>query len=305
MRTIIDFFDNPCRFLLTKRAGIEFAVHGNEYINSEDLSLSNSSKRRIIGMLVERLIEGKSIDNYFSILSMNGLLPLFAAGKSEYSNLMQSSQTIYDVLTNLTKVDSFHGCEVTYSGIKNRGKKNETPFDISSDLDFVNEDGRFVIVADGKKHIKYSIARIWLDHLLFQFSENRCKRTFVVSDESTLLFNEINSSDAAEYLSNILDLYSHGLIRPLRFILEDSFELYKAINNKSNKDKSADDLLLKLNKTPYDQTDKVYNDYSAKQKRYRNICFDSGDDLYTKEFYDNTLHFFEGIKECCPGILKV
>jgi exodeoxyribonuclease V gamma subunit len=229
LKNFCSFWNNPTRFLLTKRLGMDLGEKTSRVEDTESFEIKELEKYLLEQTLVEREIRRGDLKGFFPLAKASGLLPHGTVGECVYRTLSQN-------------VEQF----VQKTRVCLDGKTPE-----SLEVDLTVADFKLIgridgVFADRLLHYRYAkvkskdYLRLWIHHLVAQCAEDiPCQRVSLLAaldprkGEPCLWHYEPVKNNKA-LLIELLEHYWEGLAKPLHFFPESSWH-YAHARLKQNK----------------------------------------------------------------------
>ena len=215
------FLTNPAAAFLEQRLRVTPFNPAEEPDDSEPFSMDSLSRYNLSQELVGRIISGAGYDECLTTAKSRGALPPLSAGKAAFDTIWEKCRHFASTLEPLF------------------GQPLE-PLTI----DFVHNRIHLHATIDncqGGTHLRWRCAglrgkdrlALWLDHLLLNAAntDGYPLHSKMIANDATLELMPLEN--AAETLSDLLELYCEGMKRPLRFFPETSWTYLKEGQHKS------------------------------------------------------------------------
>lgn len=215
LRQLARFLANPAAAFLDQRLRVTPFNPAEEPDDSEPFSLEALSSYTLSQELVSQLLKGAPYDECLAAARSRGALPPLSAGKAAFDTVWEKSRQFAAALEPQLG-DPLEPLTITFAGD-------------GVQLHAVLENCRSGI------HMRWRCARmrgkdrlaVWLDHLLLNIAnaDGYPLNSMMIASDMTLELPPLEH--AAAILSALLDLYSEGMKRPLRFFPETSWLFLK------------------------------------------------------------------------------
>jgi exodeoxyribonuclease V gamma subunit len=224
MEQLLQFFRNPCSYLLRYRLGIGLAGSVPELADDEPLLPEFSSRRELAARLLPHLLAGMPTAAVRTLARAGLEYPGGALGQLQLDGELQALARFAELLRARTQGACL------------------PPLSRNLDFDLDGEHWQLQLAlgdlrAEGLVRYRYDDARAadylagWLHHLFLNAAG--CKgaepATHWIARDGAFQFEAID--DALPHLRQLLRLYRHGLCRPLPFYPKSSWEY---VDNKDN-----------------------------------------------------------------------
>ncbi|MCP4757770.1 MAG: exodeoxyribonuclease V subunit gamma, partial [Proteobacteria bacterium] len=260
---LVDFFDNPAKYLIRRRLGVVLGDDSAAPEESEPFVLNNLERYIIKQELVEGELEAKGSEEIERKLKAAGVLPLKAVGRITFKSLLEETEKFVDVVNSYTTAKRLESLPVDFelSGFRIRGT-------IAS------------VWPNGLIHFRSALVkpkdriRNWLELLILNhlnspsYPRNGILIGFKNKDKIVALASK-PVENPEEYLSRLLGYYWDGLSKPLPFFPKSS-------------EKYVQTLLGKKPDTALEQAEKTYKGYRGSGEMndsYLAKCFSGRDPL--------------------------
>lgn len=235
--TFCAFWENPCKFLVTKRLGIYLRGKDTGVEDSEPFDLSPLETYQLGKMMVERRLSGSDLQSLFSVAKAQGRLPHGNVGKCTYEALSNDIEKFIDQ----TKLHCWGG-----------GSEHLV-------IDLPLSDFRLRGTITGvfpERLVRYRYARarpkdhlqLWISHLVLgTMDQADSPRTSVLvalhpRSRQPYMWELSPVKDSREILTALLEAFWEGLMKPLHFFPESSWEYAQTV---LEKDRSWEYALVK------------------------------------------------------------
>ncbi|MBU3949315.1 MAG: exodeoxyribonuclease V subunit gamma [Proteobacteria bacterium] len=222
--SLSSFFANPAKYLLQKRFGIYFEENKSALLDKEIFDLTGLDNYLIDQNLLADMQAGKSLDFCLSTYKAQGIIPHERVGNI----LLNESSINANIFIN--KIDA----------VKEGKTLSSLELDIT--INGFSLTGRLTNCYDnGIISFRYAamkskdIIKSWLYHLALcsNFNFSMQLNSFLICMDKEIRFK--HASNSREILAALLNLYWKGLLSPLRFFPDLSYEYVKQVYN-GNKD---------------------------------------------------------------------
>ncbi len=195
------FLNNPSRALLNKRLGLYLELKNNEFTDGEPFIPDTLEMYKLNGRIMESLLNCNDKESYFDIVKASGVLPHGTPGLVVYDRCY-------------FEVDNFYR---SFSPVL-EGKAEKI------NLNLGIKDFTLTGSADniyGKKNIffRYAMAKgmdifyAWITHLALCTAGSFSGDTYLISKTGIQSWETIPNPE--KILSDLLDIYKEGMIRPI------------------------------------------------------------------------------------------
>jgi len=270
---LCSFWSNPARFLLTRRLGIYLEESGPILEETEPLEVAGLERYLLEEALVARKIKGGDLNAFGPMVRASGTLPPGAVGACVYDSLRQSVENFVEQTEKFMEGESLAPLEVDLEVYG---------FKLTGTIPGVYPDGflqyRYARVKP-KDHL-----RLWIHHLVLNAVETasypRISRLAALHPRSKQpFFWEYPAlRDGKDILGDLLEKYWVGLVRPLYFFPESSWDYVQRLVMQN---KSEEEALRSARHTW------MGGDFSRGESRdpYYQLCFERTNPL-GEEFQD-------------------
>lgn len=211
LQQLARFLANPAAAFLEQRLRVMPFNPAEEADDSEPFTLDALPRYSLSQELVSQLLNGADQDECLAAARSRGLLPPLSGGVAAFNNAWEKCRQFVAKLT------------------PHLGAPLE-PLTVT----FTSNNIHLTAILEncqGDTHTRWRCARmkgkdrltIWLEHLLLNIAdaEGYPRHSSMIANDQTLELPPIDN--AAAFLSDLLDLYSEGMKRPLRFFPETSW----------------------------------------------------------------------------------
>lgn len=267
------FWSNPSRFLLTKRLGIYLEERTPILDETEPLEITGLEKYLLEEVMVDKKIAGGDLRTFIPVVKAYGQLPHGAVGECVYENLSQGVEGFVKQTAKYMEGESLSPLDVDLdiSGFKLRGR-------IASIYRENLLQYRYAKVKP-KDHL-----RLWIHHLALNALETEPypRTSFLAAlhprSRQPFLWEYLPLQNGKEILEVLLEKYWLGLMKPLHFFPESSWDYMHtlAVRNKSQEE------ALRIARNAW-----IGSDFKRgeSQDPYHQLCFERTDPL-DEEFQD-------------------
>ncbi|MDD2898036.1 MAG: exodeoxyribonuclease V subunit gamma [Desulfuromonadaceae bacterium] len=216
---LLQFFDNPTRFLLENRLGIRLEDTALPLEEREPFTVDGLDVYALKQEILETCLQGGDVSTYLPIARCRGILPPAHHGAELFADV---AKEVAEFATKVRGVIS--------------GAPTLSPLDVELSLGTFRLSGRLERIWPDHM-IRYRCAkmkakdrmRAWFEHLFLTAARPKRypEETLLVMADSTVTYGAVE--DAAAILQDILELYWEGLTVPLRFFPASSMEYAKKL----------------------------------------------------------------------------
>jgi exodeoxyribonuclease V gamma subunit len=261
IETLCRFFGSPVRFLLQQRLGIYLEESLVLTDKCEDFELTALDKYLVGQNMVRSRLAGKALDDYRPVQMAMGQLPHGTVGVFHYNEMSIDAERF------VHKIESF------------MDEKIADPLETQIKINDFFLQVRFPeIYRQGLIQIRYAnqraqdLLKSWIYHLaLCAAAPNNWPLTSIlVSKNAAWKFNPV--AENRKYLADLLNVFKHGLEKPLRFFPNTSLEYVRQRHIKGKSQTAA--LVLARRKW-------VSSDFARGESDnpYYDVCFKTTDPL--------------------------
>ena len=271
LESLCYFFSNPARFLLRRRLGIHLLEESAITDENEPFELNKLEQYLIRQDLVAGALEGKPLRDAYPLMQASGRLPHGSPGICCYDDLCASTGSF------IRKIHPH------IAG----GQREPLIMDIT--VDGFHLTGRLVnVYPEGL--VSYHLAKVkgrdrlkaWISHLVLNHLSKHAavRKTILVCEDRTFRYSPVEDTEAS--LCNLLNIYWHGLRKPLHFFPESSMAYAEQAAKGADPEKAM--------RTAQGKWDAF--EYAEKEDAYYDLCFRQIDPLDT-EFRELATAIFE------------
>jgi exodeoxyribonuclease V gamma subunit len=230
---LCSFWSNPTRFLLTKRLGIYLEKRASILEETEPFEVTGLEKYLLEEVLVDKKIAGVDLKTYMPVVGAHGQLPHGAVGECVYDNLSQGVESFVNQTEKYMMGESL------------------SPLEVDLDISGFKLSGRIAgVYTDSLLQYRYARVkpkdhlRLWIHHLVLNVMEiEPYPRTSLLAalhqrSRQPFLWQYLSLGNGKEILGVLLEKYWLGLVRPLHFFPESSWDYMHmlAVKNKSGEE---------------------------------------------------------------------
>ena len=208
---MINFFRNPCRFLLERRLATSLAEDADLFTDQEEFDIRGLEKYNLEQRLVEKSLAGENLDALYPSFRAAGLLPHGNVGLNRYRSLLQETK-------------KFAAGVEPYL----RGTPLE-PIDVRLDLAGFQVNGRIDnVYRDGLFHFRYADLKakdyltLWINHLVLNALSDGGNplASALIGRDGAWTYRPVEN--AGGIFEGLLSIYWEGLALPSHFLPETS-----------------------------------------------------------------------------------
>jgi len=275
---LVDFFRNPCRFLVEKRLAAILGEETDILIDREAFDISGLEKYDLEQRFVEKALAGQNLEALFPIFRASGRLPHGNVGACAYGSLVR-------------------GAEDFAAGIKPwlTGEASGSA-DIHLDIAGFRLNGRIEnLYQSGLFHFRYAdlkakdYLRLWIHHLILLSSGHELIGSTLIGRDQAWSCPPVGNAHSV--LEQLLIIYWKGLSIPLKFFPESSLKFAEQLLVKGKREPEA----LLAARRIWEESEYVRGE--SKDDYYRR-CFGEQDPL-DEEFEQLSLMVYEPLLK--PG----
>jgi exodeoxyribonuclease V gamma subunit len=270
------FFSHPARFFLQRRLGIvlEDAVPLSD--ERENFNL-NPLERYLIGQnLLKSSFSGVTPADFEPVQKAMGQLPHGSVGDYHYQEMS------IEVEKFLEKIERFIGAIP------------QKPIEVDFEISDFHIRGRISEVSEaGCVQLRYArlrakdLLKSWIYHLICCHAgpANYQGTSFLICKDAAVQFDRV--TDSGPILQDLLGLFHQGLVLPIRFFPNSSYEYAEHLLNKAASELAA------LNKAKRKWIGSQFADYATGESNdpYYDLCFRQSEPL-DEAFEDIAVHVF-------------
>jgi len=274
MNQLIAFFTHPVRFLLQNRLGIFLEESDTNISERENFEL-DALQRHILGQeLVERKLRGCDLKTLLPIYRASGSLPHGKVGEVLFNQMCLEAEAFVKRVEAYTCGSRHDPVEVT---------RDISDYSVHAILD--------QLYSSGLLYIRYANIRArdlistWIQHLFLCLLDEDAvpKKSYTICKDAIWVFSPVENSRMI--LNDILALHREGLIKPLHFFPESSFEYaYSRLVRKRSRSQSLNIARNRWSGTDFRQ--------GESEDLYLNCCFRNSD-MIDEEFETISIQIFK------------
>ncbi|UCG14409.1 MAG: exodeoxyribonuclease V subunit gamma [Deltaproteobacteria bacterium] len=270
---LCSFWSNPAKYLLRKRLGIYLEERTSPLEETESLELSKLEKYLLEQVLLERKLAGGNLEGFLPVIRACGQLPHGAVGKCVYESLSYGVESFVKHTERYMEGECLAAFEVDL---------DISGFKLSGRIDGIYPEGllRYRYArAKAKDHV-----RLWIHHLVLNaMATDRGPQTSWLAalhprSGKPCLWQYRTVKNCEEVLGELLGKYWLGLVKPLHFFPESSWDYAQTLLGKNRSEEEA----LRTGRKTW-----AGNDFKPGESKdlYYQLCFGRTDPL-DKEFQD-------------------
>jgi len=224
------FFDNPCRFLLRERLGLDLATSEEELADAESFVPDGQARRALVARLLPVLLkegeeEGKLIDDdtLFSLARAGSEYPAGSLGEGA---LRRELVCLRGFANRVNAALAGPCCPVHTVKLEQALHCNDghETWQLRAAFGALRAEGLVAWRYDGLR--ARDVLAAWLDHLTLCAAPPpgvQCRTRGLLRDDGFVL-HPLSVADARAHLGRLLALYRTGLREPLRFFPKSAWE---------------------------------------------------------------------------------
>gem|GEM_PF-3313931 len=233
---LLDFWWHPCAKFLTRSLRVRVKSDKTQDDSEEPFDLDQLASYSLTKIALLRAKQGDSDgSDPLEWARATGVLPVGPQGDAAFHHLQSESSTLLEEAQKYASTRS-RAIDARVGKVR-----------LTGTLDGFDEDARTYMRADKLK--PKDKLRAWIEHLTLclQASQHASAKprwpacTRVVSGGAPLTFQDVDPADAERYLGELIDLYRHGLSRPLTFFEHSSYSAGKSAQQNSDPAKTLQD----------------------------------------------------------------
>jgi exodeoxyribonuclease V gamma subunit len=203
------FYQNPARYLLSRRLGMYLEERDLTLQGDEPFSLDNLDRYALGNGLITKTLTGEELDSYKTVARALGILPPGTPGDLAFTRLVNEVETFSTQIRPHVAERALSPLEVDVA---------VAGFRISGRIDDIWPSA-MVTYHFAKDKAKYHLA-CWIDHLLLNLlrKDGYPLTSRLITIDKTWVLQPLE--DAAAIIETLLHLYWQGLREPLRFFPE-------------------------------------------------------------------------------------
>ncbi|MCI0495955.1 hypothetical protein L0Z72_13200, partial [candidate division KSB1 bacterium] len=228
---LCSFFANPARYLLNKRLGIYLGEGASILEETESFAIGGLDRYVLEQTLVEKKLEDQDLNHFYQAARASGQLPHGVIGEIIYSELSQGIENF------VAKTKSY------------LSETRLQPIEIDLKISNFNLTGRI----DGiypERLIQFRYAKVkardrlklWIYHLILNAIpiDDYPKASMLVAlDPVWAAWEFLPIENSNELLAELLQIYWQGLMKPLHFFPESSWEYAQQVLEKNKSPEEA------------------------------------------------------------------
>jgi exodeoxyribonuclease V gamma subunit len=231
---LCNFWSSPARFILTKRLGIYLEERGSILEETEPFEVTGLEKYLLEEVLLARKIAGVDLKTYMPVVGAQGQLPHGVVGECVYENLSRGVESFVNQTAKYMKGESL------------------SPLEVDLDISGFKLSGKIAgVYTEGLLHYRYARVkpkdhlRLWIHHLLLNVMEiDPYPRTSLLAalhprSRQPFLWQYLPLGKGKEILGELLEKYWLGLVKPLHFFSESSWDYMQMIAVKNRSEEEA------------------------------------------------------------------
>ena len=261
LETLCRFFSNPAKFLLQQRLGIYIDKTSMLTDKREDFELNFLDKFLVEQNMVSSRLKGRDLDDYRPLQLAMGQLPHAKVGTFYYNEMS------IDVEHFISKIEPF------------TDRKIAGPMEAQIEINGFRLQVRLPEIYErGLIQVRYAKQRAqdmigsWIYHLAFceVLPQKQRPNSFLIFKNTAWQFNPVDLH--RKYLADLLEMFKHGLEKPLHFFPNSSLEFVQQEQLKGKSKTTA----LKMAQKKWLSTDFARGE---SDNPYYDICFKMDDPL--------------------------
>jgi exodeoxyribonuclease V gamma subunit len=255
LETLCHFFSNPARFLLQQRLEIYLEKTTPLTDKREDFELNFLNKYLVEQNMLHSKLKGRDLNDYRPIQLAMGQLPHAKVGTFYYNEMS------IDVEHFVSKIEPFTDRKIA-DPIEARIEING--FRLQVRLPEIYERG--LIQVRYAKQRAQDILKSWIYHLAFceVLPQKQTPTSVLICKDIAWQFNPVNLH--RKFLADLLEVFKHGLEKPLHFFPNSSLEYVQQEQLKGKSKTTA----LKMARRKWSSTDFARGE---SDDPYYDICF--------------------------------
>ncbi len=280
------FFVNPAKYLLNKRLGIYLEEEVSILDENESFELEPLDRFLLEQDLMEKQLDGKDLKELFKVTKAAGLLPHGTVGDIHYENLSRKIERFSNQIKSFVETAPL------------------APLTVDLQLDGFKLSGKIEGIYS-ERLLRYRYARIkgkdrlgiWIHHLILNCLKiNDYPRSSVLAglnpdakEDQWEAWEFAPVSSSQKILGRLLEIYWQGLIMPIHFFPESSWEYANRALEKNKPDEEA---------TKSARLQWLGSEYSRGESEdlYYQLCFSKTDPI-DEEFKALSIEIFKPIIE--------
>ena len=281
------FFSHPTKFFLQRRLGIILEDTVPLSDERENFNLNPLERYLIDQNLLKGCFSGVTIADFEPVQKALGQLPHGNVGDYHYREMSIEVEKFFE------KIDGFAGAA------------SQNPIDVDFEIAGFHLRGRLSLLAE-TGHVQFRYARrrardllkSWVYHLVWCHAAPAGGRrtSFLICKDSTVRFDWL--PDSQRILEDLLNLFRRGLMRPIHFFPDSSFEYAEHVLKKTASKQAA------LNKARRKWNGSQFAGYAKGESDdpYYNLCFRHSDPL-DEAFEDIAVRVFSPLLGHCREMI--
>jgi len=217
---LVEFLRNPVKYFLNRRLGIDLGFFSPQAEDSENFDLDGLMNYNISSEMLDRYLEGESLENVENVYRARGIIPHGSIGSIHMENISLSMNNFGQMVK-----DEIGGAKVEHLSF------SAVIDDITINVHNLKLYDNNLILFRPSSLKAVDRIKLWVYHLLVNAHGIGSESRFISSDRRLLLKP---LSDAGSVLSEILDLYREGLERCIPFFPQSSWEYVQGLYDEKN-----------------------------------------------------------------------
>ncbi|UCE06115.1 MAG: exodeoxyribonuclease V subunit gamma, partial [bacterium] len=229
---LCSFFANPAKFLLTKRLGIYLDEGISILEENESFEMSGLDRYFLEQSLVEKKLDDRDLKQFFSATKASGQLPHGIVGDCIYDNLSSGVESFVEKTKPYISGSMLEPLEVDL---------NISDFHLIGRIDTIYP-AKLIQFRYAKVKARDRL-KLWIYHLVLNsiHADDYPETSMLVAlDPAWAGWEFVPVENSGEILAELLQIYWQGLVKPLHFFPESSWEYAQRMLEKN---KSSDEAL--------------------------------------------------------------
>lgn len=233
MNDLSSFLRNPSRFILKKRLLIDLYRQEDVIADEEPLMMDFSERREMADMLVAVCREKNRVLSRNEALALVQALPQAPPGAACAAGLSEIWPSVSGLAGRL--IEATADPPLPPKRVDIPMMVQGQTWQLKAVLGDLRSCGLVRFRCDDLRG--YDHLQAWLDHLILCASrpEGVCLQTRHLAFDKDVIFGEIPQAEAAQYLSDLVDLYREGLLRPVPFFRKSAWAYVETDKDASHK----------------------------------------------------------------------
>lgn len=257
---LIQFYIDPIRYFLEQSLGLRLPIPlKTEDGESEPFHIDGLNAYRIEKDIIESYLKGIDIQKVFKKFHAQGILPFGKAGEYFFKEISVRAEVLAKDISEYFKSPELKNFEAELSSGE---------YQIYGTVDRLRRDYR-ISYSPGRLRMKDFLS-IWINHLILNIAQGEAhpKKSILIGKDGKWFFDTVAYAD--EILQTLIQYYSLGLTKPLKFFQRSSWAYALALWQKNK----SRDVALKEAQRAWKGHGNDFIPPDSKNLTYK-ICFDN------------------------------